>query len=115
MIQAVPSQKSFDADLAAANADQIVVLHRWDDGMILVMMFDDEMPGFTSEETRPRCHTESSSGQSPRSSSNLPVTTRSQTNSSSSPSKVMHWYTRVRNPKPIPLARPSPSWWRPPR
>lgn len=49
MIQAIPSQKSFDADLVAANTDQIVVLHRWADGMILVMVFDDEMPAFTTK------------------------------------------------------------------
>lgn len=47
-LKAVPA-KGFVADLAAANADQIVVLHRWADGMILVMMFDDQMPGFTAK------------------------------------------------------------------
>ncbi len=48
MIQATPSQ-GFDADLKVVNDDGIVVLHRWQDGMLLVLTFDDEMPAFTTK------------------------------------------------------------------
>jgi len=51
-VNAVASQ-GFEADIKAADADQMVVLHRWADGMILTMMFDDEMPEFTTREIRP--------------------------------------------------------------
>jgi len=48
MIQASPSQ-GFDADIQAANRDEIVVLHRWQDGMLLLLTFDDEMSAFTAK------------------------------------------------------------------
>ena len=52
MIQAIPSQ-GFDADLKAVNQDGIVVLHRFKDGMLLIMNFDDEMPAFTTKAVEP--------------------------------------------------------------
>ena len=52
MIYAVPSQ-GFDADIQAVNQDGVVVLHRWQDGMLLVLTFDDEMPAFTAKPVEP--------------------------------------------------------------
>ena len=48
MKTAVHSQ-GFDADVHAVNQDHAVVLHQWHDGMLLVIMFDDQMPAFTSK------------------------------------------------------------------
>ena len=53
MTHATPSQ-GFAADIQAANQDGIVVLHRWKDGMLLVLTFDDEMPAFTAKPVEPR-------------------------------------------------------------
>jgi len=47
MFHAIPSQ-NFHSDLQAVNHDAIVVLHRFNDGMLLLMTFDDEMPAFTA-------------------------------------------------------------------
>ena len=52
MIQATASQ-GFDADIQAVNHDGLVVLHRWEDGMLLVMTFDDEMPAFSAKPVQP--------------------------------------------------------------
>ena len=52
MTHATPSQ-GFAADIQAANQDGIVVLHRWKDGMLLVLTFDDEMPAFTAKPVEP--------------------------------------------------------------
>jgi hypothetical protein len=52
MRHAIPSN-GFAADLKAVNEDAIVVLHRFKDGMLLVMIFDDEMPPFTTREVIP--------------------------------------------------------------
>ena len=52
MVQATASQ-GFDADIQAVNDDGIVVLHRWKDGMLLVLTFDDEMPAFTAKPIEP--------------------------------------------------------------
>ena len=52
MTHATASQ-GFAADLQVVNQDGIVVLHRWADGMLLVMTFDDEMPAFTAKGIKP--------------------------------------------------------------
>ena len=38
----------YDADRRAADEDRVVVLHQWEDGCILGMYFDSEMPEFTA-------------------------------------------------------------------
>ena len=52
MIQAAPSQ-GYAADIQTVNQDGIVVLHRWSDGMLLVMAFDDDLPAFTTKSIEP--------------------------------------------------------------
>jgi hypothetical protein len=52
MLHAIPSQ-GFAADLKAVNEDAIVVLHRFKDGILLVMVYDDEMPAFTTKPIEP--------------------------------------------------------------
>src|SRR4051794_32117013 len=52
MLHAILSQ-GFAADLKAVNEDAVVVLHRFKDGMLLVMVFDGEMPSFTGREVKP--------------------------------------------------------------
>ena len=52
MVHATASQ-GFAADIEAVNQDHIVVLHRWNDGMLLVLTFDDDMPAFTAKLIEP--------------------------------------------------------------
>lgn len=43
----------YDADRKTADENRVVVLHQWEDGCLLVMYFDSEMPAFTAKEQTP--------------------------------------------------------------